>query len=230
MDVLEVAELESREPIGVTVPDSIVDRVVLERDTTDVVAKALTAGDEGRPHGVTGFNMDFVDLNGDGRLDIIANEFFQHLVWLEQPMSFGEAWRLYPIGTFTPDQLVGLVAADIDDDGDLDVMAGGYSRGPRDRDGAVTANDPLGRLAWFANPGDATGDWTRHDFSRRKRGMFDKFVPLDMDGDGDVDFASTRGNSVPYDGVYWLEQVRTEGTAESFQAAREVDSEEMPLP
>jgi len=206
------------------------DRPRIERDTTDVVAKALTAGDEGRPHGVTGFNMDFVDLNGDGRLDIITNEFFQHLVWLEQPANFDGTWRLHPIGTFAPDQLVGLVAADIDDDGDLDVMAGGYSRGPRDRDGDVTVNDPLGRLAWFANPGDAAGDWTRHDFSRRKRGMFDKFVPLDMDGDGDTDFASTRGNSVPYDGVFWLEQVRTTGPVPRFTRARDADSEEMELP
>jgi hypothetical protein len=188
------------------------------------------SGEDGRAHGVTGFNMDFVDLNGDGRLDIIANEFFQHLVWLEQPANFDDAWRLYPIGTFMPDQLVGLVAADIDDDGDVDVMAGGYSRGPRDRDGDVTVNDPLGRLAWFANPGDAAGQWTRHDFSRRKRGMFDKFVPLDVDGDGDVDFASTRGNSVPYDGVFWLEQVRTTAPVPNFARARDTDSEEMGLP
>ena len=213
---------------GTFVP--LADRPRIERDTTDVVAKALTAGDEGRPHGVTGFNMDFVDLNGDGRLDIITNEFFQHLVWLEQPANFDDAWQLHPIGTFAPDQLVGLVAADIDDDGDLDVMAGGYSRGPRDRDGDVTVNDPLGRLAWFANPGDAASDWTRHDFSRRKRGMFDKFVPLDMDGDGDMDFASTRGNSVPYDGVFWLEQVRTTAPVPAFTRARDADSEEMRLP
>lgn len=206
------------------------ERPQIERDTVDVVARALTAADADRAHGVTGFNMDFVDLNEDGRLDIIANEFFQHLVWLEQPASFDQAWRLYPIGTFTPDQLVGLVAADIDDDGDLDVMAGGYSRGPRDQDGNVTASDPLGRLAWFANPGNAAGHWTRHDFSRRKRGMFDKFIPLDMDGDGDMDFASTRGNSVPYDGVFWLEQIRTTAPVANFTRARQTDSDEMALP
>ncbi len=200
-------------------------------DDADPVSIALAAGEEvTRGHGVTGFNMDFVDLNGDGRLDIVANEFFKHLVWLEQPPAHDGAWQLHPIGTFAPDQLVGLVAADIDDDGDLDVMAGGYSRGPRDWDGDVTVNDPLGRLAWFANPGDPTGGWTRHDISRRRRGMFDKFVALDMDGDGDVDFASTRGNSVPYDGVFWLEQVRTAEPGVVFTRARSVDSEEVGLP
>ena len=43
----------------------------------------------------------------------------------------------------------------------------------------------------------------------RVRGMFDKFVARDMDGDGDVDLVGTRGNSVPWDGVFWLEQVRS---------------------
>jgi len=179
--------------------------------------------------GITGFNMDFVDLSGDGRLDIVTNEFFQHLVWLEQPTNAGETWQLHAIGTFAPDQLVGFVAADIDDDGDSDVLAGGYSRGPRDRDSDVTEADPLGRLAWFANPGDGSSEWVRQDISRRKRGMFDQFVPLDMDGDGDVDFASTRGNSVPYDGVFWLEQVRTGMPIPAFERARDIDSQEMPL-
>ncbi len=119
--------------------------------------------------------------------------------------------------------------ADINDDGRLDVITGGYSRGPRDTDGDVAIDGSLGRLSWYENPGDA-GSWTRHDISRRKRGMFDKFVPQDMDGDGDVDFVSTRGNSVPWDGVFWLEQVRTPGPVASFERARAEDSQEMPLP
>jgi hypothetical protein len=60
--------------------------------------------------------------------------------------------------------------------------------------------------------------------------MFDKFVARDLDGDGDLDFAGTRGNSAPYDGVFWLEQVRTEAPRPAFQRAREEDSAEMPLP
>ena len=48
-----------------------------------------------------------------------------------------------------------------------------------------------------------------------------------MDGDGDVDFVTTRGNSTPYDGVLWLEQVRTGDPVPSFDRAREVDSPEL---
>ena len=60
--------------------------------------------------------------------------------------------------------------------------------------------------------------------------MFDKFIPLDMDGDGDIDFAGTRGNSGPYDGVFWLEQVRSAEPLRAFQQAREQESPELPLP
>jgi hypothetical protein len=60
--------------------------------------------------------------------------------------------------------------------------------------------------------------------------MFDQFVPRDMDADGDTDFVSTRGNSSNYDGVFWLEQVRTSNAVQSFQQARAKDSPEVPLP
>ena len=177
---------------------------------------------------VTGFNLEYADLSGDERLDIILSA-GNRLVWLEQPTSPSQAWRLHLIGTNAPDAMTGFAMADINDDGRMDVITGGYSRGPRDTDGDVTVDGSLGRLSWFENPGGA-GSWIRHDISRRKRGMFDKFVPRDMDGDGDVDFVSTRGNSVPWDGVFWLEQVRTTEPVASFERARAQDSEEMPLP
>jgi hypothetical protein len=89
---------------------------------------------------------------------------------------------------------------------------------------------PAGRLAWFEHPLSPGLPWIRHDISRRQRGMFDKFVVRDMDGDGDVDFASTRGNSGRYDGVFWLEQLRSRTPRRAFVPARSTDSPELPLP
>ncbi len=77
---------------------------------------------------------------------------------------------------------------------------------------------------------EVAAQWPRHDISRRKRGMFDKFIARDMDGDGDMDFVGTRGNSYPHDGVFWLEQVRSAAPQPAFQRARAIDSPEMPLP
>ena len=196
-----------------------------------------TTGDTPRPPNapstgalLNGFNMAFLDLSGDGLLDLATVEFGGVLVWLERPADPAHSWQLRPIGRLTPDNLVGFAFADIDGDGDLDAMSGAYSRSGRAEDGEVEPDTPLGRLAWFENPGDIDGEWTRHDISRRKRGMFDSFVASDLDGDGDIDFAGTRGNTAEFDGVYWLEQVRSSEPVAAFDQAREVESEQMPLP
>ncbi len=184
---------------------------------------------------VNGFNMDYVDINKDNRLDIVLCEIEDvfplgsNLVWLEQPSDWAQPWTMHTIGNTAPDRIVGLTVADINNDGKEDVFVGTYSRGDRAKDGAVDLDDPLGRLAWFEQPTDLNEDWIRHDVSRRKRGMFDKFIPMDIDQDGDMDFLSTRGNSVPYDGVFWLEQIKSEKPINAFKKARKQDSEEVGL-
>ena len=179
---------------------------------------------------MAGFNLEYADLNGDGRLDIIGAA-SGGLAWIAQPALIDDAWNAHRIGIFRPDSMTGTEVADIDGDGDLDVMAGSYSQGPREGDGDVGVDDALGRIGWFEHPGgDGTGVWTRHDVSRRKRGMYDKFIARDADGDGDVDFFGTRGNSAPYDGVYWIEQIRSDTPRPAFERARAEDSPEMPLP
>ena len=194
------------------------------------IPKAIIAKNKGVSSFITGFNMAFLDMNKDGRLDIILAESFQFLVWLEQPKNWSENWHLHTIGTTTPDWIVGIKLADINGDGYRDLMTGGYSRGQRDSDGDATINDALGRIAWFENPNNISELWIRHDISRRKRGMFDQFAAKDLDKDGDIDFVATRGNSLPYDGVFWLEQVRSDSPLPSFEKAREMDSEEVALP
>lgn len=179
---------------------------------------------------ISGFNMEFSDLNADGLIDIILDQNSVNLVWLEQPENWFQKWKVHHIGSTNPDLITGIVSADINGDGLLDVMTGGYSKGARDKDAEVSYDQPLGRIAWFEQPKDNAKPWIRHDVSRRKRGMFDKFVAFDLDFDNDIDFISTRGNSYPFDGVFWLEQVRSEQPQKAFVRAREVDSEEVPVP
>lgn len=176
-----------------------------------------------------GFNLDFADIDGDGRLDIVSATSVG-LAWLQQPATLDGQWRVHRIGDFRPDSVTGFALADIDGDGVLDVMAGSYSRGPRDRDGNVGRNSPLGRIGWFRQVAAGGTRWERHDVSRRVRGMFDGFVARDIDRDGDVDFIGTRGNSGRFDGVFWLEQRRSRTAAPVFVPARTDDSREMPLP
>lgn len=105
-----------------------------------------------------GFNLEYADLNEDGRLDIVGAG-TGGLIWLEQPARIDDAWNAHRIGTFNPDSMTGLELADINGDGRLDIMAGSYSRGPREDDGDVDLDDPLGRIGWFEQPEDATRPW-----------------------------------------------------------------------
>ena len=59
--------------------------------------------------------------------------------------------------------------------------------------------------------------------------MYDKWIPIDLDKDGDLDFVGTRGNSKPYDGVIWLEQVRSKEPIPTFIQARIEDSISIPF-
>jgi CubicO group peptidase (beta-lactamase class C family) len=181
---------------------------------------------------VTGFNMDYADLNGDGRNDIISTAWPGAITLMLQPEQPEMPWAFSVIGNATPDQLVSVRLADIDGDSDLDIFVGAYSRGPRDHDDPLrSANNPIGRIAWFENPGAGKlTNWPRHDISRRMRGMYDKWLFRDLDRDGDLDALGTRGNSEPYDGVFWLEQIRSDQPQPVFHQARPIDSLQMSQP
>lgn len=198
------------------------------------------------------FQSAFRDMNGDGRPDLVTGVFencgdprapggLPALGWLEQPASLDRPWRYHRIGDILPDMVIAVELSDLDGDGDLDAITGGYSGlnilkggytgATRDVDHpSVTASSTVGRIAWFENPGVGGEDWRRHDISRRVRGMYDQFVARDMDGDGDIDLVGTRGNSGSFDGVFWLEQERSRAPRAAFAPARSDESRALPLP
>ncbi|MEM6817504.1 MAG: VCBS repeat-containing protein [Pseudomonadota bacterium] len=196
------------------------------------------------------FQADAADMNGDGRLDLILNviEISKHyagrtagLGWLKQPAELSDPWLFYRIGNTLPDWVIGIHLTDIDGDGSLDVITGGYSGinvlagtysgASRDFDEpSVNATSSVGRIAWFQNPGNPEGEWYRHDISRRVRGMYDMFVSYDLDRDGDLDIIAPRGNSGEFDGVFWLEQVRSQSPIPALEPARQNESRHLPLP
>jgi hypothetical protein len=244
--------------VDVLVADRQENRTFILRNTGEGAQLSMTpveikiVAPDGYPAGWKGmtnaFQASVLDLNQDGRTDIAVNVIERtptsqsaSFGWLVQPSSLSGEWGYHRIGDILPDWVTGFVFADIDDDGDQDVIVGGYSGlnilggaysgASRDHDDpAVTAADSTGRIAWFQNPGDPAGIWERRDISRRVRGMYDEFIPRDMDGDGDVDFVATRGNSGNYDGVFWLEQKRTDKAERAFTPARRQESKALPLP
>ena len=112
------------------------------------------------------------DLDGDGDLDVLAAAKAAHdIAWWENTAGDGSAWTKH----FVDDHFLGAVsvqAADIDRDGDLDVVAAGY--------------DGDGRIAWFENTAGDGSTWTERVIDSTYGGARDVYA-ADVDGDGHLD-------------------------------------------
>ena len=184
-----------------------------------------------RPKMLSGMVMAFADLNQDQRLDIVTFEASWRIVWLEQPHDLSMPWEIHTIGKDYPDSPIALTLFDINEDGRLDLLTGGYSQDPRDHDVENPGLMHRGAgLWWLEQPENVNATWIRHNISRRSRGMFDILEPMDMNKDGLMDFVGTRGNSSEFDGVFWLEQRRTPNPEKVFSQARASESEQLALP
>jgi uncharacterized membrane protein (DUF2068 family) len=134
------------------------------------------------------------DVDGDGDLDVLsASAFDDKIAWYENTAGNGSAWTLRTIST-SADAAFFVVAADVDGDGDLDVLSG-------------SVNDD--KVAWYENTAGNGTAWTARTISTAADGVRSVFA-ADVDGDGDVDALSASRDD---DTVAWYENSAGNGTA-----------------
>jgi FG-GAP-like repeat/Secretion system C-terminal sorting domain len=135
--------------------------------------------------------LDHADIDGDGDLDIVASgSAGDDVIWLENVDSFGTIWNPHAVDEDFV-HAIGIVATDIDGDGDYDIVCAGIYED---------------KITLWKNDGTGT-TWTAVVVAPNFGGAHQVSVG-DADGDGDLDiFGVSRQNSQ----IAWWEN--TEGDA-----------------
>ncbi len=136
-------------------------------------------------------DTEFADIDGDGRVDAIANCDRSGLFWYSIPDDPTTTWRSHTIATREEHEVHAGVSpravGDLDGDGDSDV---------------VTAQ------AWYENLDGKGLRWKQRkniDFGERHRfGIGVRTWVIDLDGDADLDFVQSEADN-PDGRVAWFE-------------------------
>jgi len=131
-----------------------------------------------------------VDLDGDGDLDVImafgmraepGQADTNQAAWYENVGSPGKGteWKKHVIGTL--EYGFEVVAGDLDNDGDLDLVGTGCYRPTPDN------------LSWFENLGDPRGLWEKH-ILKSNWCEANQVILMDLDSNGRLDIAATACN------------------------------------
>lgn len=131
----------------------------------------------------------FVDVDGDGRLDLLCNDpAKKKVIWVSPPTAKGDTtWTTYIISN---DTLRG-----------TNLFTHGLGYGDINKDGR---NDVLIREGWWEAPTDRKqSDWTFHPANLGAECSQMYVVDVDEDGDNDVIAASAHNY-----GIWWYEQSR----------------------
>ena len=143
--------------------------------------------------GVNGRSLVASDIDSDGDIDIVATATGNSiLVWFENLDGLGNFSSLRAIGDSGAPK-IGLFAADIDDDGDIDLIT------------ASVADD---RVSWYENL-DGLGNYGPEQIISTEADFALEVFAVDLDNDGDVDVLSSSGID---NKIAWYENLDGQGT------------------
>jgi L-ascorbate metabolism protein UlaG (beta-lactamase superfamily) len=128
------------------------------------------------------------DIDSDGDIDVLSATYSDNkIAWYENGLSaFGDPTFGSANITTSADAAASVYAADIDNDGDLDVVSASYS------------DD---KIAWYESDGAADPSFTARTITTSADGAYSVYA-ADVDNDGDMDVVSA---SVTDDKIAWYE-------------------------
>jgi len=148
------------------------------------------------------FSVFAADMDNDGDMDVLsASSEDDTIAWYENNNGDGSSWTAADIDT-NADGAFSVFAADMDNDGDMDILSASY-----DDD----------TIAWYENNGNANPSWTAVDIDTNADGASSVFA-ADFDNDGDMDIVSA---SYDDDTIAWYEN---DGTSDPSWTAEDIDT------
>ena len=146
------------------------------------------------------YSVYAADVDGDGDMDVLGAAYDvwsktanDDVAWWENLNGSGTVWTEHTIDN-PNGGAVSVYAADIDGDGDIDVLAAAYN-----------IND----IIWWENTDGAGTAWTEHLVDGNFDGA-ESVCAADIDGDGDMDI---QGAARYADDITWWENTDGAGTA-----------------
>jgi hypothetical protein len=134
------------------------------------------------------------DVDADGDIDILSASIGDdRIVWYENSEGHGLRWVAHDITT-EADHANDVFAADIDKDGDVDV---------------ISASRDDNTIAWFENTASDGSLWETHIIDNDALAATSVFA-VDVDNDGDLDVIATSRDD---DEVIWHENINGDGSA-----------------
>jgi len=134
------------------------------------------------------------DVDGDGDLDVLsASSVDDKIAWYENIAGDGSTWAAHTITT-AADSARSVYAADVDGDGDLDVLSASW------------ADD---KISWYENTAGDGSTWTDHTIAMAADEA-NAVYAADVDGDGDIDVLSASEDD---DKISWYENTAGDGSA-----------------
>jgi len=132
------------------------------------------------------------DVDGDGDIDLMSASYGDdRIAWYENTAGNGTAWNTCNVTT-SANFAWSVYAADVDGDGDIDLMSASY-----DDD----------RIAWYENTDGDGSAWNTRNVTTTADGATSVYA-ADVDGDGDIDLMSA---SLVDDRIAWYENVNGDG-------------------
>ena len=141
-----------------------------------------------------------VDLDGDGDIDILGSSYYDDKIrWYENDGASDPTFTTHTLST-SADEPRAIYTADVDGDGDMDVLSASYADN---------------KIAWYENDGASDPTFTAHTITTSANEAIWVHA-ADVDGDGDMDVLSAENDwyNPPGSKLVWYEN----DGSESFTA------------